>query len=248
MNTLTQGAGFCNLPGPVMVKSLVMIGLITAVPQEAGLLLEQLRGPRQDGPLLRGLLQGRETACVCSGVGVANAAWAATVLAERLRPRLLVVLGTGGAYPGSGLRPCQVVAAEAEVYADSGAGREGMKALGLALLEKGPRRFFNEFPLSRAPLKLLRKALPQVKTARFATVCASSRGPSRPRRLREAYNVQVENMEGAAVVQVALRYGIQVLELRAISNRAGRAPHRAVLGRAALACQEALLELLKHLP
>ncbi|MDO9069162.1 MAG: futalosine hydrolase, partial [Deltaproteobacteria bacterium] len=53
---------------------------------------------------------------------------------------------------------------------------------------------------------------------RFATVSTCSGTVQRGEELAERWSVIAENMEGAAVAQVCLRYGINCLEIRGISN------------------------------
>lgn len=184
------------------------IGLISAVEFEAGSLLARMGG-------------GDRIVYMASGLGVANAAHAATVMAERHRPDVIVNFGIGGAYVGSGLTIGDVAAATEEVYADTGLlmpdGPHGLDAIGLPLLKQGQREFFNRFPLDKA----LAKKAAGVATASglFLTVNMATGSASRAGWLMARNpGALVENMEGAAVAHICMRYGIAAVEIRGISN------------------------------
>ncbi len=119
-----------------------MIGLISAVGFEAGLIIENLdasTGARKaknakkvsartaGASLTEGIIGGKEAVFICSGIGTANAARAVAILAERKRPEAIIFFGIGGAYPSSGLQKGGLAAAELEIYADCGL-RTGAKA------------------------------------------------------------------------------------------------------------------------
>lgn len=229
------------------------IGLISAVPFEASLLANKLKRKKKS-PFAFGRTAGKtgqkELAYACSGIGPANAAHAFTLMAEVLKPDLIILFGIGGAYPGSGFYPGQVVMAETEIYGDSGVieekGFRDMSAIGFPLLKKGKKAFFNEFPLRENLVKKLSKAL-KIPMGRFITVCAGTRSRKRALELEKRWGGLVENMEGAAMAQMALLYGIPFLEIRGISNIVGDPPAKWQKELAAENCQKAVLEILKIL-
>ena len=97
-----------------------------------------------------------------------------------------------------------------------------MQTIGIPAVERGGRRYFNEFPLSLAAAA---KAVHLAGTlglalhrGRFVTVSTCSGTTARGERLRERFHAICENMEGAAIAQVALLYGVDTLEVRGISN------------------------------
>ena len=227
------------------------IGLISSVPFESALIMRRAEGRHRLAPKIwAGRVAGRKVVHVTSGVGVANAAWAATVLAERFGITRVVNFGIAGAYPGSGLSPGDVAAAQEEVYADTGLaladGTHTMEEMGLELLKRGSRKFFNTFPLDR---KLLTKALPHVKASgRFLTVAQATGTLKRSRELFSKFGALAENMEGAAVAHICARYGIKALELRGISNMVEkRDPSKWIKKPAARNCQQALISVLELL-
>ncbi|MCK4911635.1 MAG: futalosine hydrolase [Thermodesulfovibrionales bacterium] len=197
-----------------------------------------------------GRLAGRKVVHITSGVGITNAAWAATVLAERFDISRMINFGIAGAYPGSGLSPGDVAVAEEEVYADTGIATAKemltMKDAGMALLVKGSRKNYNAFELDK---KLLKKALPLVDASgRFLTVSQATGTLKRSKELEKKYGAIVENMEGAAVAHICARYGISALEIRGISNMVEkRDPSKWLKKPAATKCQQALISVIEQL-
>ena len=55
---------------------------------------------------------------IVTGVGQVNMAHALTLAIEQERPSGIIVVGIGGAYPGSGLEIGDVVCAESETFGD----------------------------------------------------------------------------------------------------------------------------------
>jgi futalosine hydrolase len=222
---------------------------------EAEALLEDLRFPKSPGfALTAGTLFGKKVVHIASGMGIANAARAATVLMERFAPRLIVLFGIGGAYPSAGLGRGDIAVAEREVYADSGVlmgdGLHGMEETGIALVTKGRRKFFNEFPLEG---KLARRALraaslvAEARTGVFLTVAQATGTLGRARQLERRYGALCENMEGAAVAQVCALYGLPLVEMRGISNVVeDRDTGKWDRPLAALNCQRAVTRLLEE--
>lgn len=149
---------------------------------------------------------------LCSGVGPVNAALALTRHLAIAGADLVVSLGVGGAYPGSGLEPGDVACAESEHYADLGANSpEGfldMEALGFPVVGEHHNRLpLDVFPLSRR--------LP------FVTRSTCSGTDAEALEVVERTGGRVESMEGAAIVHTAIAFGVPVAEIRGISNPVG---------------------------
>jgi futalosine hydrolase len=157
----------------------------------------------------------------------------------RDKPQAIIVCGIGGAYPSSGLRIGDVVAAEVEIYGDLGAqspsGFLDMKSLGFPVVDNASP-LFNEIPMQLFPAE---------KRVNFVTVSTCSGIEADARTLEARTRGAVENMEGAAVAHVAHLHGIPVGEIRGISNIATtRDKGTWKLKEAAEAAQRALLEWL----
>jgi futalosine hydrolase len=180
---------------------------------------------------------GQSLALVRTGVGLVNAAHALTRFLSLHQARRVVVCGVGGAYPGSGLEPGDVVCAESETYGDLGAesptGFLDMEALGFPVIDGSPP-LYNRLPLDLFPAA---RRVPFVTngpctgTNRHAAALAARTGGA------------VESMEGAAIVHVARLMGVPVGEVRGISNPVGdRDLSRWRLRDAAAAARRSLLD------
>ena len=166
-----------------------------------------------EGTLLRERLAGRrDVNVVVTGVGPVNAAHATTLAIVEEKPDAIIVCGVGGAYPTSGLKVGDVVSASVEIYGDLGAqspsGFLDMAALGFPVVAGSPP-LFNELPL---------QVFPTSRRARFVTVSTCTGTDSVALEIEGRTQGAIENMEGAAVVHVAHLHGIQVGEIRGISN------------------------------
>lgn len=230
------------------------VGLMASVPLESALIRKEIRNARSITPsLLTGRLGGNHVAYITSGIGIANAAHAATLLIEGVSPRLVILFGIGGAYHGSALKKGDVALAEKEVYADTGVlvreGLRGLDYMGIPLLRRGNRRFYNDFPLDRKAAALaLRLSGGGVRPGVFLTVSQCTGTLTRARALRRKYNAICENMEGASVAQICARYGVPLLELRGISNMVeDRNPDVWEKKLAATNCQKVVMEILRGL-
>ena len=164
---------------------------------------------------------------VCAGgAGKINAAAATAAMIERYQPQLVINTGCAGAYAGSGLAIGNLVVANDDVLADEGvivaAGWQDLRYMQLPAVEHAGRHCFNTIPLSRhASEKAMQLADYHgvfLKRGRFATVSTCSGTTRRGAELSRRWNAIVESMEGAAVAQVCLRYGVDCLEIRGVSN------------------------------
>ncbi len=204
--------------------------IIAAVPLETLLLENSLAQPvrsKANGmESVEGMLGNLPVVVCTAGVGKINAAAASAVMIERHRPQLVVSIGCAGAYIGSGLSIGDLVVASDEVLVDEGVlveeGWQDLRFMSLPVLELGGRLCFNTIPLSKhASEKAMQLADYYgvfLMRGRFATVSTCSGTSMRGAELSRRWNVIAENMEGAAVAQVCLRYGVDCLEIRGISN------------------------------
>ncbi len=164
---------------------------------------------------------------ICAaGAGKVNAAAAAAVLIERHHPPLVINVGCGGAYPGSGLETGDLAVASAEILGDEGVetsgGWLGLREIGLPSLTRDTRRYYNEVPMSHLAAEKAMQLADQLGVnlmrGRFVTVSTCSGSLPRGEALAKRFGAIVENMEGAAVALVCLRYGVDCMEIRGISN------------------------------
>lgn len=214
-----------------------MIALVAAVPAESEL-LRRLLAPcevrscgRRD--LFVGTLLGRPVALLHSGVGKGSAAAAVGALLEGPRPSMVVNLGVGGAYPGSGLKVGDLALATEEIYGDEGVITPGgfldLESLGFPLVQRNGHRFYNRFPVSPPLLEAFRPIAERTATGNgrhlacgpFVTVSTGSGTDSAGEEMARRTGGICENMEGGAVAQVCALHGVPFLEVRGISNATG---------------------------
>lgn len=238
------------------MKSIV---LLSSIDFECDDILALLGGRRKrvigGKTVYRGRYAGRDILLAVSGIGKVNAASSLTAVVERYAVRAVINFGVGGAYPGAGLDIGDVAVASKEIYGDEGvrvgSGMRDMKEIGIPLVRRGRKRYFNEFRLDTRSLPALNDRNTEnimMRTGTFVTVSAVTGSPGRARELRKRFAAVCENMEGAAVAQVCAWYGLPVFEIRGISNIAGiRDRRRWDLGAASRNCQKIVIEIIKKL-
>ena len=118
----------------------------------AGLLGDPVRERLSDITIVTGTVGALPVIVSAAGVGKTNAAAATATLIERYRPGLVINVGCGGAYPGSGLSVGDLAVASVEILGDEGVitplGWQGLREMGLACFTRRDQRYFNEIPLS----------------------------------------------------------------------------------------------------
>jgi futalosine hydrolase len=170
---------------------------------------------------------GKQPVIICAGgIGKINAATATTALIERHHPRLVINTGCAGAYLESGLSIGELAVASEEFLGDEGVltskGWQDLRFMSIPSLVRGNRLYHNSIPLSKhAAEKAMQLADyygVNLVRGRFVTISTCSGTRQRGDDLFRDFRGICENMEGAAVAQVCLRYGIDCLEIRGISN------------------------------
>ncbi len=220
------------------------VGIICAIPEELDDLRQRLvlRGEQFGAGLtfLEGELNGVPVVLVGGGIGKVNAAVTTALLADRFGCDPIVFSGVaGGLDPALGIG--DVVIAERAVQHDAGVMEEGR----LRIYQAGHVPFFN--PTDRLgfapPARLLARVRERLADFRlpplsrraggggmaprivFGTVLSGDQfigcEATRERLFRELGGQAVE-MEGGALAQTAERFGVGWLNIRALSDLAGR--------------------------
>lgn len=208
----------------------VLLAVATEV--EGARLLSAIERAGRTGEASRGLVVGdifgRRVGLVRTGVGKVNTGLSLGAAFSSLRPELLLSVGVGGAYPGSGLRPGEVAVATEEIYGDEGVeteiGFQGMEEIGLPLWSAEGTSYFNRFPADTAVRRDLEAAAARVGRFRagpFVTVSTVTGTARRAAFLEKRYAAVCENMEGAAAAHAAVVSGTPFVEVRGISNAVG---------------------------
>jgi futalosine hydrolase len=223
--------------------------LTVAMEPEARLLIPRLRPAADLGrkPCYQGRLAGREVYLVLTGMGLVNAAQAVAAACERLAGLEAVInLGCAGAYVGSGLAVGEPALASEAVLADAGVltGRawHPLDKLGLPLFRDAQGRdYYHRWPCDPDLNHILAGARPGMRQGVFATVNQVSGDEAVAAGLEQRWGAILEDMESAAVAQVAALYGLPMACLRGVSNIAGQRELDVAAG--AGAAQEVLLAL-----
>jgi futalosine hydrolase len=211
-----------------------MIALLCSVQAEADRLLASTTVMKSttlgSKLLIEGTIGAQRLILCISGIGKVNAAHAATLMLARCSPDALIVFGIGGAYPSSGARIGDLAIAKEEIAGDEGVlTRDGFKDagfIGIPLLRTATSEVYARFP---APEQLVHRSLQSLEAYRksvqgeiyvgsFVTLSTCTGTADRAKELEERYHGLCENMEGAAVAQVAALHGVPWLEVRGISN------------------------------
>ncbi|MCX5717352.1 MAG: futalosine hydrolase [Nitrospirae bacterium] len=243
------------------------IVLISATEKESRAILKTLRRIKDKSlalPVYQGKIGKTNIIYIISGIGKTNAAYAATLLIEKFSPSAVINFGIGGAYPSANLRAGDIAIADREIYGDEGLwlkdGFHKADAIGIPLLKKGRKKYFNEFPLDKNLVKKAIKVISpnppllkggrgdyRIESGAFITVSTVTGTDRRAREIEKRFNAICENMEGAAVAHVCAMYGIPMLEIRGISNIVeDRDRSKWDIKTAAENCQRAVLVFLKE--
>jgi adenosylhomocysteine nucleosidase len=249
------------------------LGIIAAMPEEIRYLGDALVVDDKvmcgGFPFRLGRLDGVPVVLVEAGIGKVNTAVVATLLLDHFGCRAVLLTGAaGGLDPALGIG--DVVIAERLIQHDYGAliegrlkpFRPGAAPLGEprdklsfdldADLRRALQRRLNGFRLPELPAAATGGA-PREPAIRFGTVlsgdqfinCEATR-----KRLFESFAAQAVEMEGAAVAQVAERFGAPCIVVRCVSDLAGAESHvdfRAFLDSAAEAAAQVLRRIVPAL-
>lgn len=243
------------------------IAILSALPEEQGELIERLRHPQKithaSRDFWQGELHGHPVVLALSGIGKVAAATTATALIERCGIGCMLFTGVaGGLAPG--INVGDVVVGQDFLQHD-------MDVSPLFKRYEVPRygtsRFGGDPALTQKLLQAARSALAQpelrelypASTAHFGLIVTGDQFVSSAvdagalySALRDAgHTALAVEMEGAAVAQVCVDYGVPFVAVRTISDRADNTAHvdfpkfiEQVASRYALAMVENFLNLL----
>lgn len=162
-----------------------------------------------DGPLETAVAGG--VRIVLSGIGKANASFAAVLAARLYAPQSILLTGICGAYRGAGAEVGDVVCVSHDVFADEALYLGDRLTL---VSEMG----FPVCPDNRVPFE----PVSGLKAVGANTVSLLSGTDELARLYQEKTGAAVETMEGAAAGLAALKLGIPSAQVRSVSNYCGR--------------------------
>lgn len=195
--------------------------------------------------LLEGRLGGTVVCLGVVGIGLVSAAVALGCFLTTIRPDQVIVVGSAGAMPGSGLKVGDVAVASSETLSElglcTGKGIGDAATLGLPGLHQEVS--FDQ-DLAKCLLHEVQGSF-RGATGPLLTVAGVSSDPAHADHRAKTFHSIVENMEGYAVALACRMFGVPGGEVRGISNQAGvRDKSRWDLG---LANQRAQMVVLNHL-
>jgi futalosine hydrolase len=158
------------------------------------------------------------TGFLVTGVGIPAALATLMEFCAATKPQSILNIGIAGAYPQSGIAIGDIVLGVSEVYGD--VGFELPEAPHFQSLAETPfagTLYAKPFPLALDPRWNGEGCL-----AKGCTVNACTGTNATAAWREQVFGVEFETMEGAAVAQVGVQFGIPVSEVRAISNIAAR--------------------------
>ena len=199
--------------------------IVAAMEEELSLLLEatsaRLKGSVGGCPWFVSTRGGHAVTLGVTGVGVAAACTTLGAFCGMAQPDFMVMVGSAGSLPGSGLRTGDMLVAETEILAELGV--VAGPGIGDAYHMTLPG-VMQDIPLDKSfSSLLLNYAMDMGKAVcdRSLTVVGSSANEDHARDRATRFHALAENMEGYALALTGNRFGIPMAEIRGISNRAG---------------------------
>lgn len=189
-----------------------MIAIFFATEVEGRLFLKKLNNSEKTiihgFTFIKGEISGIPLLVCFSGIGKISGAVSAVLAFEKFPVKKAIISGIAGAYPSSGLTVGEIAIADREIDADKG--------LLISCDDKDDSFIFMNN--CEGVLLYIPDFLKNKKIGTFLTVSACTGNLNRAKFLEKKFNAICENMEGAAIANVAQIYKIPVSEIRSISN------------------------------
>ena len=198
-------------------------------------------------PVFLGRWEGRRVGLVPLGVGVVSAAMTLGALLHLLEGSEVIMVGTAGAMPGSGLQKGDLAVATRESLAEMGVsighGIGDAELLGMA----EPRQTLPLDPELTGRIHAAAETVAATSSGPFVTVAGSSGTPELAAFRAGRFSALAENMEGYALAAAAEPGGFRAAQVRGICNMAGDRDRSGwTFESARKRAQSAVLEYLRH--
>jgi futalosine hydrolase len=188
-----------------------------------------------------------------TGPGIVNAAQAVSAAVETIQPKLIINSGCAGFFPSSGMNVGDIGIASEEILIELGLEPTNdmfPDELPFDILCLGKTSCKHRYPVDPKSVSQVYGLLKNrfnfsVSTGPFVTVSTITTTDERMMAAQKRYAPIMEAMEGAAVAQVSLHYGIAFLEIRAASNRVGTRTRSS--WNIPLACRHSALAVVSYL-
>lgn len=191
-----------------------------------------------------GKLADRDVIALITGPGLVNVAQALTAAIEKLGPAMVIQTGCGGAYRTSKLAIGDLGIAYEEIYLHLGLERrhslhlsekkslntfELPEALPFPVMVKGGFEYKNRYlldkRLTRWAFELLNRLLKssvRIAGGPFVTVSTITATERKALLICQHFKPCIESMEGSGAAHICLFYDMPFLEIRGVSNYAGK--------------------------
>jgi futalosine hydrolase len=225
--------------------------IVAAVESELGLLKDELRArPWHDvgeKSVHVGSLGNDPVYLGVVGIGAVSAALSLGIFLSATGADRVIMVGSAGALPGSGLSVGDVAVATSEIMAELGVcSGPGMGDVALLALQGLHQELPLDLPLAEAIAEAA-SVSSHVRVGKFLTVMGVSADREQAEARARRFSVLLENMEGFSLALAGQRFGVQAAEVRGVSNPAGtRDKSRWDLPLANERAQQAVLDYLRR--
>jgi len=217
------------------MKASNTIAIIGAFETEVELLRNKIENKKEsiiEGiHFYEGILNGKQIVLIRAGIGKVNAAIATSLLLEHFHPKAILFSGIAGAM-NPALSPGDIVVAKQIAYHDYGRlsanGLEKWGTLNPYNFTKNPIYFPCDSQLVLTAVAASKKTIlknidahtPQIFFGTIVTGDVFLADSKKNKELREEYNADATEMEGAAVAQVCYQQKVPFLIIRSLSDSA----------------------------
>jgi futalosine hydrolase len=204
-----------------MMATLIVAALESELAQMKKVLDARLGESASGAPWYIGYLGQRQIYVATVGVGVVSAAVTLGRILAAVAVDQVIMIGSAGALPGSGLDVGDVAVASSETLAELGVcDGEGLGDASSLNLPGLDQTISLDEDLSNSIADTADQSR-RVCRGAFLTVAGVSNHSSHAVARAERFGALVENMEGYALALAGMRFGIKAAEVRAVSNLAG---------------------------